>query len=623
MVRVFSFAHIGTGTLLSRMPARHEIVGTKHQSDLAAAGGPGGISRRKAGGSYYTPAPIVEHLLDTALNPVIEHAARDPAHTARNLLTLRVCDPSCGVGNFLIPAARRIAAALAHAKRCTIAHALREVASVCIYGVDLDPKAVAHCLKSLLAESGGDARTRRQLRSHIRCGNALLTIPVDSPLRSRVRANAALKVPGNKPPHAFHWPIEFADVLNTTSGGFDVIIGNPPYLNQLQSATASSRALAAVIARWSGDLAKGYADTAAAFLLLAARLTRPGGRVALVLPQSILASRDAGPIRRELSRIAALRALWVSGGHHFDASVHTCAPTFELRSGSSISSPIARSLGIDASPLPSSHISQAQLAAMPTWSPLAAAAWGVPEIPALAQGGTIADIATATADFRDQYYGLAGHIVEHASLSPKAQRDDRKHPKLITTAMIEPGRCLWGLVHTRLLKSKHLAPRADLRSLSPDMRRWAATRLVPKVLVATQTRVIEGVVDARGEWLPVTPIITVTPRDPAMIWLVAAAIMSPVAAAIAARDYGGAALSPGAIKLSARQLVRLPLPPCGASNARWQAAATTLQSLGHCSQTQATTLLHQFARESIAAFNLTTSDASSLHEWWTARLKAY
>lgn len=590
---------------------------------LAAQATGQGISQRKATGSYFTPAPIVEHLLDTALDPLIKRAVRDKAHAARNLLALRVLDPACGVGHFLIPAAKRVAAALARVKGCTMKLALRNVVRTCMYGVDLNMQAVAHCQDALATLGGADPTTWREVRCRVRRGDALLTIPLDSSIRTKTRATASLEAPDIDTDAAFHWPIEFRDILRPTSGpaGFDVVIGNPPYLNQLQTATSISRQLAGVIAAWSGGLAKGYADTAIAFLLLSARLARPDGRVALVLPTSILAARDAGPIRHELARVATLRSLWLSGGRVFDASVHTCAPTFELNgAGPPRPSPIMRSIGLDAGALASANCSPSELQAMPTWSPLAAVASGVPELPTLASCATIAQIASATADFRDQYYGLAGHIIDHASLAGDAQCDWSRYPKLITTAMIEPGRCAWGEVATRLLKSSHLAPRADRHALSPDMQRWAQARLTPKILVATQTRVIECVVDTQGQWLPVTPILTVTPNDPAMIWRVAAAIMSPVAAAAAVRAFGGSALNPDAIKLSARQLLTLPLPPRHESNDQWNASAAIVLKLATAARPSVAPLLHDFARVSIDAFDLPEPIAEWLFRWWTSRL---
>src|SRR4029077_9929941 len=78
-----------------------------------------------------------------------------------------------------------------------------------------------------------------------------------------------------------------------------------------------------------------YADAAVEFLALAVSLARQdGGRVALVLPQSIIGARDAGPVRARVAREADLTwSWWEPRQQHFDASVNVCALGFERPAG--------------------------------------------------------------------------------------------------------------------------------------------------------------------------------------------------------------------------------------------------------------------------------------------------
>ena len=71
--------------------------------DLGVAAG----SERKTTGSYYTPHALVQSLLDTALEPILDEAAR-AQEPQKALLSLKVCDPACGSGHFLVAAAHRI-----------------------------------------------------------------------------------------------------------------------------------------------------------------------------------------------------------------------------------------------------------------------------------------------------------------------------------------------------------------------------------------------------------------------------------------------------------------------------------------------------------------------------------
>ncbi|MBZ4372327.1 Eco57I restriction-modification methylase domain-containing protein [Corallococcus sp. AS-1-6] len=150
-----------------------------------AEGAEGKGHARKTTGSYYTPDSLVQVLLDSALTPVMERAeAARPDAKAEALLGLTVVDPACGSGHFLLAAARRLAARVAqHEAKGTASpkqyqHALRQVVSRCIFGVDLNPLAVELCKVGLWMEAVEPGLPLSFLDSHVQCGNALLgTLP--------------------------------------------------------------------------------------------------------------------------------------------------------------------------------------------------------------------------------------------------------------------------------------------------------------------------------------------------------------------------------------------------------------------------------------------------------------
>ncbi len=424
---------------------------------------------RRARGAWYTPAALVDHVLDECLDPML--ACRSSASG------LRVLDPACGDGRFLVAVAARIARRFGLSPRD---------AARCCYGIELDPPTAL-----VAGEALGGAAT-----------------------------------------------ISVADALGGTGGpgDFDAVVGNPPFLTPLRRRTSSSRRAG------SGGP---YADAAAAFLEFAVASARPdGGRVGLVLPASLLATRDAAPARRAALAGARLASLWWAQQSVFDAQVDTCIATFVRGEAQG---PVARWHGPAFAPL-----GPAKLAAgAPTWGALLAEAAGIPAV-RLDLGhsrGTLGDLADATADFRDQYYGLVGAV-----------GDNGDGPPLITSGLIDPNRCRWSQRPVTFARQRYTAPRVDLSALTPALAVWAARRLVPKVLVATQTRVIEAVVDVDGAWLPSVPVITVTPRTPEALWRIAAVLAAPPVSAWAAATYLGAGLSGGAFKLSARQVLGLPLP---------------------------------------------------------------
>jgi len=182
--------------------------------------------------------------------------------------------------------------------------------------------------------------------------------------------------------------------------------------------------------------------------------------------------------------------------------------------------------------------------------------------------GVLGDLGPCTADFRDQYYGLVPYVRE-ARGGVVAERE----APLITTGLIEPAGSLWGQVSTRFAKQKWAHPVIDLQALAQDrgLTRWAASRMVPKILVATQGSIIEAVVDERGAWLPSVPVLTMAP-DPERVWHALAVLLSPPVVAYAAATYAGSGLTMKAIKLSAKQLAALPLP---SNREAWDQGAQT------------------------------------------------
>ena len=116
-------------------------------------------SDRKTTGSYYTPPELVGQLIKSALEPVIEEKLKEAKTLSEKeaaLLSLKVCDPACGSGHFLLAAARRIGKELAIVRTEEaqpgvepLRKAIRDIVQNCIYGVDLNPVAVDLCKVAL------------------------------------------------------------------------------------------------------------------------------------------------------------------------------------------------------------------------------------------------------------------------------------------------------------------------------------------------------------------------------------------------------------------------------------------------------------------------------------------
>ncbi len=145
----------------------------------------GAGTERKTTGSYYTRPELVAELVKSALVPVIEDRlqATKPPEREQALLSLRVCDPACGSGHFLLAAARRIGTELAKVRTDeeapapdAVRAAVRDVITHCIYGVDKNPLAVDLCKVALWIEGHSGGKPLTFLDHRIRCGDSLVGV---------------------------------------------------------------------------------------------------------------------------------------------------------------------------------------------------------------------------------------------------------------------------------------------------------------------------------------------------------------------------------------------------------------------------------------------------------------
>jgi hypothetical protein len=365
-----------------------------------------------------------------------------------------------------------------------------------------------------------------------------------------------------------------ADALSHDWGDerFDIVVGNPPFLSQMAAATTRGGS-----SKHGGGP---YANTAAEFLSLAIRLADPAGSVVgLVLPQSILAARDAGAVRDQVDRLATHTWSWWQADQRrlFDAAVNVCALGFRR---------------------PASTADRDR--SFP-WTRVVTASLGVPELDGsmIETDGVLADRAELNANFRDEYYALV-----------PAVSDDADGPVFVTTGLIDPGRSMWGQRPVKFAKRTFRHPRVDLSKLEGRFSSWARGKLVPKVLVANQTSLVEAVADVEGAWLPGVPITAITARDgqPDPIRTlreIEALLTSPVASAWCWHVGGGTGLSSTAVRLNPAILGRVPWPAGDLGPAVAALAAGDVDGCGAAVD---------------EAFGLSGRPADELLSWWRAGL---
>jgi len=275
---------------------------------------------KKAGGVFYTPTYIVEYIVKQTVGPLIE------GKTPKQIEKVRVLDPACGSGSFLIGAYQylldwyhrhyttheptihakgkspRLVAAQGGGWALTTTERKR-ILLTHIYGVDIDSQAVEVTKLSLLLKvlEGETAQTVQReliqervlpdLGDNIKCGNSLIGsdfyAQADLP---EMDADAHLRI------NVFDWDGKdgFPEIMK--AGGFDAVIGNPPYV-RIQVIKETSPDQAEFLKTAYRSASQGNYDLYVVFVEKALKLLNPQARMGFIVPHKFGNSAYGAPLR--------------------------------------------------------------------------------------------------------------------------------------------------------------------------------------------------------------------------------------------------------------------------------------------------------------------------------------
>lgn len=288
---------------------------------------------KKAGGVYYTPTYIVDYIVRHTVGTLLEGKTPRDVAGGKTSLPLRVLDPACGSGSFLLGAYQHLldwyrdqyvaegveryakgkAPALYQGQggdwRLTTSERKRILISH-IYGVDIDEQAVEVTKLSLLLkvlEGESDQTLASQfalfhdrvlpdLDDNIKSGNSLIGSEFYDQLEMGL-----LDADTRRRVNAFDWKTEFAPVFDGKAGGFDAVIGNPPYV-RIQTMTQWYPEEAAYYKRAYESGGKGNFDLYVLFVERGLSLLGPQGRLGYILPHKFFNAKYGEPLRGIIAR---------------------------------------------------------------------------------------------------------------------------------------------------------------------------------------------------------------------------------------------------------------------------------------------------------------------------------
>jgi hypothetical protein len=254
-----------------------------------------------------------------------------------------------------------------------------------------------------------------------------------------------------------------------------------------------------------------------------------------------------------------------------------------------------------------------------SWSAILASARGVPRLHLDDSVGIVADRATATAGFRQHFYGIAD-AVHNSSSGPGGSGNAEDIMQLVTSGAIDPLRPGWGIGRIKFAGTSWQSPELHLREIEDEsVRQWFINRRIPKLLLATQTRVLEVVVDVSGSMAPSVPVIAVEPLDVGDLWPLAAVFSSPGASAWMAARAAGTGMSHRAIRVRASELSQIPLPSDETSWRRGALAAESAQRASRADDGAAYIAAMRVLAQSMSAAYGGLGDA--VNRWWWEGLR--
>jgi hypothetical protein len=501
-------------------------------------------AHRKEQGIYYTPSYVVDYIVKSAVGRFVD------SHSPDEIKDLRILDPACGSGSFLIRAYQEVenywnngkskkAKSITQSKfdlesNGQFYNKKTEILRDNIFGVDLDAKAVEISQLNLLLRVSEKKQRLPLLQSNIKLGNSLVS---DRTIDNK----------------GFKWENEFPKIFE--DGGFDVVIGNPPYIDSEEMTRSQPELRNYFVDGFSS--ARGNWDIFCLFIEKGLELLKDDGLLSMIVPNKVLSAEYASSLRMLISKYKIVSIRDYSSVPVFEASVYPIVITIQKTDPKSNKIIVERMkpIGGTADIQSSFLIEQKKLnnSISGTWSHIFEA-----------PGTSILETITKDSSKLGEIATVVGSAtVSEAYVVKEFISESHNKPingnslKFINTGTIDRYRSLWGISKTRYINSAFERPILDVGKLQKILPKRFEQATTSKIIVGGMNKRLECYLD-NGSYLAgkSTSIVINATED---LSLLIAILNSKLMSYYYKRVYSALSLSGGYMRIGPPQLERLPI----------------------------------------------------------------
>jgi len=522
-------------------------------------------SKRKSQGIYYTPRYIVDYIVKNTLGEVLK------AKSPEEIRDMKILDPACGSGSFLIKALEEL---ISYWQSRTNKSAKYEKGTHLgnleksfkmrngqkglspsfkigllrnnIYGVDLDEEAVEIAQLNLLLRIMQRRQLLPNLSHGLACGNSLI-----SGTEKELKKYFGKEWKNKKP---FNWRKEFSEVFK--QGGFDVVIGNPPYIDS-EEMVREDKALRLYCSDLY-DSAKGNWDIFCVFIQRGLDLLKEGGCFGMIIPNKLLSADYAESIRSIIKRYSIISINDYSSIKVFGASVYPIVIIIQKTKPNKEHNIIVNSysdVGKQIKVVNTKRIRQTALEKYEkSWSPIFDYEKDVNFVDRIMRNSKklkeLCEIhGAATVSEAYQLKEIIGNLTD----------DNKKgYFKFINTGTIDRYVSLWEYQKTQYIKSAYPKPMVEKNRLKKILPKRYKQSVSGKIIIAGMVKKLECFLDERGEYLA-GKSTTIIQSEKVGLKFIMALLNSKLLTFIYKNIFKSLSLQGGYLRIGAPQIKELPI----------------------------------------------------------------